>query len=724
MSMESKRPQLDRAELQQLRWLFGTALVLLAAWTVPYMDIDAPAWLGLITLAAPLMLWRPELARWLPRWAHRLAFPLFLVLTVLDWRLETGRVLPALVRLTLMLLLYRMTTVRHRREDLQVVVLGLFLVVVAGVLSVSVMFVAQILAFTACALLLLLTLTLAGSAEAAPPEWTKVSWPALARRVRAVTNWRVVLFGGGLFVGLVAVSSVFFILLPRFDLEGTLFFDHLMSAKSRTGFSDEVRLGDFTDLQEDTSIAFHVDVDDPAKVPANLYWRMLVLDKYVGGNFSLSHALDVRIAPLPEKTARFEVPAKAARPSTPVWTFYFEQGISRYLALPGSFTRMVFTEPQQLDADNELRVVRLPRTPQHMLAYKVEGLDLAPALPAPSGDAALSDKPGTLPAYSSLRQISDRDRGRLDGWVKALDAPPDDPEGFARRACAWLAQNHKYGLQVTLPKDPAEPRRDPIVQWMDTTLDGHCEFFAGSFVLLARAAKYPARLVLGFKGGSWNPTSGNLTIRNSDAHSWCEVLDRAKKEWVRVDPTPGSDLLGDAVGSLHGEAVLQTISDRTFSARFDSLRMFWYRRIVDFNQGAQVELAHRARLAVEDFGRRLKAWLAARLEAGRAWWRHPWDSGRIAEEAGGAALLLGAAWWWRVGRLAWLRRRGGNPVRREAGRWLVRLGRQQGGPEGDQVREELRRLRYGAAPGWPDPAKIFRSAGRIWRAGKPKRQTQ
>jgi len=52
------------------------------------------------------------------------------------------------VRLDILLLLYRGSTYRQRRDDLQVIVLGLFLIVVAGVLTVSLTFAVQILAFT------------------------------------------------------------------------------------------------------------------------------------------------------------------------------------------------------------------------------------------------------------------------------------------------------------------------------------------------------------------------------------------------------------------------------------------------------------------------------------------------------------------------------------------------------------------------------------------------
>src|SRR6185369_6202414 len=108
----------------------------------------------------------------------------------------TASPLPAMVRLAMLLLLYRSVSYRQRRDDLQVIVLGLFLIVVAGVLTVSLMFAVQILIYTACALLFLLTITLTDAAEgrtsgSKPKEPTSVpawaahaDWPRLFRRLR------------------------------------------------------------------------------------------------------------------------------------------------------------------------------------------------------------------------------------------------------------------------------------------------------------------------------------------------------------------------------------------------------------------------------------------------------------------------------------------------------------------------------------------------------------
>ncbi len=713
MSTESKRPQLNSAELHQLKWLLGTLLALLSAWAVPFMDIDAWPALLLITVATPLVLRWPFLAARVPAWVHWLVFPLLLALALTDYALQRDLV-PAIVRLTLLLLLYRMVIPRRRRDDMQLIVLGLFLVVVAGVLSVSIVFALQILVFTGCALLFLLLITLTDPArpEARAREWTRAGWLPLARRVREVANWRVLNLGAGLFLGLVAASTALFLVLPRFDLESALFFDQLMKGRSRTGFSEEVKLTDVTSIQQDTAIAFTVDVSDSAQVPGDLYWRMLVLDSYANGGFKLSSGLNNTLISGPERTTRFAGTASLPR-GAPVWTIYFEPGVSRYLPLPGNFYQIIFAEPQDIAGNPALRVVKLPRPPVKMFAYRVDRLDLGPTIPAPGGDGT-KQPPGVnglTPAYKDLHRLG-ADEARLKEIVQPLEPRDDDVSGFARRACHWLAERHAYGTEVTLPEAP-DAAHDPIVHWLEGTQPGHCEFFAGAFVLLSREAGYAARLVVGFKGGTWNPHSESLVVRNSNAHAWAEIFDGNKMAWLRVDPTPGANSLGDPAGVLRGEAALQNMTDHTFSARFDSLRVFWYRHIVSFDQGAQRDLSRSAIGLLTNF----KQFFGNKIQQAAAWFREAWRPGRLALLAGmgilAGALLLGG----RSLRLAWLAWRGPAQVRREAGRWLQRLSGRMGRGNGAAaaLRSELERLRYGPVAGWPDPGRTF---GRARRAGR------
>ena len=170
--MEKRRPQLSLDELHQLRWLLGNVLALISIGTVFYLDLNAWIVAGAAATTVLLTLAHPALPAYVPPLVHRLAFP-FIVL-FFAWDLfSTAEVLPAMIRLDLLLLLYRGSSYRKKRDDLQIIVLGLFLVMMAGVLTVSLAFAAQILVFTGVTLAFLfaITLTEGVEGESAPGRW-------------------------------------------------------------------------------------------------------------------------------------------------------------------------------------------------------------------------------------------------------------------------------------------------------------------------------------------------------------------------------------------------------------------------------------------------------------------------------------------------------------------------------------------------------------------------
>ncbi len=753
MSMEKKRPQLNLTELYQLKWVLGGALAVLSAWTVLYMDVEAWLWLVLITAAVPVVLRWPVLTLHVPRWLHRLAFPLFVALFAGDYYFY-HEPLPAMIRLALMLVFYRAVTPRKRRDDLQLIVLGLFLVVVAGVLSVSLAFAVQIVVFTGCALLFLLVITLIDSAEggqapavqsaAEPPVWMRIEWLRLARRLHAATDWRVAMLGAGLFAGVVGLSALLFFALPRFDISNRLFLDHLITKQSKTGFSENVKFGDVTDIQQDTSVALRVDVSDPRAIPADPYWRMLVLDGYKDGEFTASREMTDQLMKQRQEVARV-AGSRRPRAGNAVWVFYLEGGTSRYLPTLGSFYSLWFSDgPQAYAINDELRLLRLEKVPSKMFAYRIEGMpgeaELGNVEVAQSRGFspidALANPVGRMivppmPTFLKI-ELADAEVEKVRGWAEALHAPANDARAFARLASAWLGKHHAYSLQMDLGNE----KGDPLVRWMGSKQPGHCELFAGAFTLLGRVAGYPTRMVTGFHGGTWNPGSQNLIIRNSDAHAWCEIYDRASQVWVRADPTPGAVMTTAERMAESAEARLVRISDWSWSAKVDGLRMFWYRRIVDFDRSSQAELTRGAKEVIESRAKRLKAIINRRLEAIGAWLQAPWDVRRLATWTAVIVTVLALVLGWRTyGRGFWMRwrsgfgltRRGVDPVRREAGRWLRRLSEQETELENEagvartevvQVRAELQRLRYGPRQSWPSPQGAFRRAKRACRLAR------
>jgi len=741
-SMGKKRQQLNLVELHQLKWALGTLLAVLSAWTVLYLEVEA-TWLILaVTVVGVAVFLRPSLPARVPGLVHRLAFPVIVAALAMDLY-SSREPLPALVRVELMLILYRLVSYRRRRDDLQLIVLGLFLVVIAGVLTVSLFFAVQILAFTACALGFLLLTTLVDASQSAaskagseneiaaigtagaPPVWaTEVNWLRLLSRMRAASDWRVLALGAGLFAGVVVVSGVLFMAIPRFELGSSFFLDRLMTKKTRTGFSESIRFGDVTSIQQDEGVAFTVDGGDAGKLPGVPYWRMVLLDDYREGGFRMSLELKSEFARRAlERRVRTTGGATLVKGEPPRWRFYYEPGVSRYLPLAGGFRELVFSRPMSFHQSSALRLLALTSEPAELLGFEVTGMETGAVFP----DAAYARREASgqgatkgLPDYRHLA-LGTEDRAILERVVAEITRNETlDAEEFARRATDWLSRRHTYSMESSLPPGSG----DPLVRWLNSDGPGHCEFFAGGFALLARAAGHPVRLVTGFKGGSWNGFSESLIVRNSMAHAWCELWN-GENAWVRVDPTPGAYSVGEPGPEVAAAQARGRRVDSGWSARLDGMRVFWYRRVVNFDQDAQVELAGGAKRTVMDAVR----WIRARLDAGlgriETWVRSPWTVtqglwGLVA--AAGLALAIWAmlrfgrnGYWWL--RASWSRRSEGDPIRREAGRWLRRIEAERGDGQAEWVdlRADLLHLRYGRLERRLTAPAIFARARRALR---------
>jgi hypothetical protein len=146
---------------------------------------------------------------------------------------------------------------------------------------------------------------------------------------------------------------------------------------------------------------------------------------------------------------------------------------------------------------------------------------------------------------------------------------------------------------------------NPVDEFMFETRQGFCEHFAASFVTLMRLAGIPARIVVGYLGGSVNPIGGHITVYQADAHAWAEVW-LEDSGWVRVDPTTAiaperirsgirAERLGEGVpvgfdlGDLDwiGRAV------RDFGWLRDNLELQWQYWVVNFDRERQGDLLER-----------------------------------------------------------------------------------------------------------------------------------
>ena len=704
MSMGSKQARLSTEELHELKQLMGALLAMLSFWSLLSLDVGSMPILVLGGLTAAVAFCFPRWVAGIPAVVWRWAGPVILLMIVGDFLLHIPEFIPPLVRMVVLLLIYRVLAPRNLREDKQVILLCLFCVVISGVLTVSLLFALQILLFAPLAMALLFVICLVDRGKEAGPhviDWTSFEWSQFIRRVWQVLDLRIIVLCSAMFALVVAVSSLIFILTPRFDFNRALPFLEL-STQARSGFSEEVALGDVSEIQEDNSVALRIDVPDIDVVSAVPYWRMLVLDKYAAGRFRISHSL--RAKPFRTFAERRELQLSVvpfSQHQGDLWTFYMEGGISRYLPLPGDFVALRFQKLQEIEWVPDVRVLGLDSVGQNVFSYQVEDLQFNLRIPVGEGEREVLDslplevEEDELLAYplttieldmpaESKAALHEINRGLVgETPLSAVD--------YSRAVTNYLWQNFAYSL---MPDGERRTGQDPVVSWLGSGSQGHCELFAGSFILLAREAGYAARMVVGYAGGSWNTLEDYFVVRNRDAHAWVEIYDAENESWLRVDPTPGH-------GSSDPEMLVQgsMTFDSGWSAWVDSLRIQWYRRIVNFEQQDQVELAMTLKDVLLDYYAALKQRLSEWGLAIKSWVAAPLDLGRLQPLIVLLALGVAVVAIWRVrytllGFIHRLLRRPKalDPVRRQAGRYLSKLK-----IEGIQspVVAELQALRFG-----------------------------
>lgn len=267
--------------------------------------------------------------------------------------------------------------------------------------------------------------------------------------------------------------------LPALDRATNRRFHALFAGRMRrAGFSPHVRLDQsgFISEKEDIVLRLHgADTD---------YLRGAIFDSFDGAYWRASTGgATVVHGASATKGARTEVVASDA---------------SRFLFAPlGSW--IVGDTPWEADALGAIRPVE-PRGVTHWAFAPAadEGAD------APSGDD-LAVPPGLAPKLKTLAlswtEGAVGDRARADALVRHLKA------------------DFTYTLDRT-----ATPRgQSELLDFLFVHREGHCEFFASAFVVLARTLGIPARLVAGFRVVEHNGFGGYAVVRAKHAHAWAEA---------------------------------------------------------------------------------------------------------------------------------------------------------------------------------------------------------
>jgi transglutaminase-like putative cysteine protease len=128
--------------------------------------------------------------------------------------------------------------------------------------------------------------------------------------------------------------------------------------------------------------------------------------------------------------------------------------------------------------------------------------------------------------YLDTRAIN-APRARL--WVNQLLRDNPDEDKTIASMMSFYEREFRYSLQP--------PATGGLDEFLFETKIGFCEHFAGSMAALLRLAHIPARVVVGFHGGTSSVFENYLTLRMLDAHAWLEYWSAKEHIWRRLDPT-------------------------------------------------------------------------------------------------------------------------------------------------------------------------------------------
>ena len=163
------------------------------------------------------------------------------------------------------------------------------------------------------------------------------------------------------------------------------------------------------------------------------------------------------------------------------------------------------------------------------------------------------------------------------------------PSNISPKIVAWVNKNHLGTDEEFLKKiydkfsngnfyynlSPKQVSKNKYEDFFFESKEGYCEYYAGTFVLLARLANIPSRIVTGYFGGELNEIGNFYQFKQKDTHAWAEVL-LDGKGWVRVDPTraiPKSNVI-NSFNNFFSEQ--NTSSNSIFSSDFVRLINFYF----------------------------------------------------------------------------------------------------------------------------------------------------
>lgn len=310
------------------------------------------------------------------------------------------------------------------------------------------------------------------------------------------------------------ILIILFVVFPRIVL---FQLNNNIKPVARSGFNAELRPGQFSNVALSNELVFRAQfINDYNIDSGQLYWRGLVLTESNGFLWSKDKT-EHRKIDLPESAVR---------------------SILQY---------NVFLEPQ---SNNNIFVLDIPIKIISSSQPFVEGKHSSFSLQSNNQKLVHFEAQAVLTEGNrnpNVLEFNDTDLKHAElppltkKWVNEKKIKYPKLEDRLNQLNTFFSQpSFKYTLNPDIYDNDLD-------KFLFVKKTGYCEHFAAAYATLARALGIPARVVIGYQGGTYNDISNFWKISQRDAHAWVEV--GLNQTWFRRDPTALVAPLRFAIGS-------------------------------------------------------------------------------------------------------------------------------------------------------------------------------
>ncbi len=277
------------------------------------------------------------------------------------------------------------------------------------------------------------------------------------------------------------------------------------------------------------TVAFYVKVNQNKFEPVRYYWRGMVYDQYINGQWSSTNSTN----------KNFDPKSDGLPTTTPLRRH--EANFTVTINFPGQ--KLIYAPAETIWIDHKSKL---------MTSSTSDSIhDVTAWLASPGLVAGDSYEVRAMIANPSINELRSAGSAYPD-WVtnQYLQVPDELVQIFTRLAervagayltpydkaqavTAYLRKEIIYTTQLTGSPPSFE---DPLVWVLFEEKKGFCMYYASAEVLLLRTLGIPARMAVGFVEGSYEELDREYIVTFKDSHAWPEVY-FPNIGWVEFEPT-------------------------------------------------------------------------------------------------------------------------------------------------------------------------------------------